>query len=669
MTRRILGLSGLFGSEAEDYPPGVPSNFFHDAAAALVVDGEVVAAVEEERLNREKHTNRFPVRAAKSCLEQGGIEFGDVDLVAYFFDEAFTDRELMLECYGDPELLYRGSRELICEALTKEFGAGVSQEQVRFVKHHMTHAEVAYRDSPFSEALVGVIDGNGECEGVTFYAARDGVMTPLRAYPRSESLGHFYTAVTRFLGYSHFDEYKVMGLAPYGDPERYFALLDRLRALEGDGQYRLDVHGVPGALLDAGLVPRRVGGELTQTYADLAAAAQRIIEDTTEHLVRHWQGVTQLRNFCLSGGVAQNTTLNGKLLSGGLFDGLHVHPASHDGGAALGAAYAVDREARPRASRPPRLPDPYLGPALGDEAEVEQELSAWRDFVDWEKPADIVDAVAQRLADGEIGGWAQGRSEYGPRALGNRSILADPRPASHRDRVNALIKNRESYRPLAPAVVDSAASTYFVLPGAEADYGCMGFVVDVRPEHRERLGAVTHVDGTARVQVVTQCQNPLFRSLIERFGELTGTPVLLNTSFNNNAEPIVQSARDAVTCLLTTGLPWVALGPYLVRKRSTSAADIRNLSLALSPFCLVESRHDVRGETWQVRGRTDMRRACQVRRRTAQVLTEAGRHPGARLSELLESVTSHEDEEPVLREVGRLWEKRLVRLTPLPGPS
>ncbi|MGY1456753.1 carbamoyltransferase family protein [Streptomyces sp. SS8] len=659
---RILGLSGLFGTEHDDYPPDVSPKFFHDAAAALVVDGVVLAAAEEERFNREKHTNRFPLGATGACLDEAGIGLDEIDAVAYFFDEDFTDRELRLECLNNPRLAFRGSRDLIRERLEKAFGGSLDTERIHFVRHHLTHAEAAYCDSGQAEALVAVVDGNGECEGVSFYAGRPTELTHLVSFPRSDSLGHFYTALTRFTGYYPFDEYKVMGLAPYGDHQRFLPLLSRLCSLGEAGSYTLDVAGLPALLLDAGLTPRRAGDAFDQVYADLAAAGQRLLEDVMFHLLRYWQRATGLTALAVAGGVGQNTSLNGRLLREGPFTDVYVHPASHDGGSALGAAYAVDRKLRRAPRTRTRLPHVYLGPALGDRTVLTAELERWSSFVTWEEPRDIAARAAGLLVGGEVIGWAQGRSEYGPRALGNRSILADPRPPGNKDRVNSLIKFREAYRPLAPAVLDTRAAEFFELPPTGADHSYMGFVVDVRADRRDALGAVTHVDGTARVQIVRQEQNPLYWRLIEAFGELTGVPVVLNTSFNNNAEPMVQDSRDVLRTLLSTGLSTVVLGPFLVSGRQREPSALLELALSLSPFCMVSSRHDARGNRTVLCRRNAPEHAQAVSESTAALVRRATTVACVPVRDLL---TEDDNPDHVAAELRALWERRLIDLSPV----
>ncbi|WP_420168961.1 carbamoyltransferase [Streptomyces violaceoruber] len=656
---RILGLSGLFGTEQDDYPPRVPTGFFHDAAAALVVDGVAVAAVEEERLNREKHTNKFPVLAAAACLNEAGLTVGDLDGVAYFFDEEFTDQELHLECLKDAKLPFRPSRQLIKERLTTALGPGLTPERIHFVPHHLTHAAAAFRDSGFEDSLVAVIDGNGEAEGVSFYEGRQGRLTLLRGYERRHSLGHFYAAVTRFIGYQDFDEYKVMGLASYGDPERFGPLLSGLLRLEPAGDYHLDVAGLPKLLLDSGLVPRRSRESFSQTYADLAAASQHLLEQAADHLLGYWRETTGLDRLAMAGGVAQNTTYNGRLLASGTFSEVFVHPASHDAGSALGAAYEVERRLGGEGEGTPRpLRSPYLGPGLGPADAIERQLDAWRPHITWRRMERPATETASLLAGGEVVAWVQGRSEFGPRALGNRSILADPREAANRDRVNLLVKKREEYRPLAPSVLDEAAEDLFLIPGTQADHGYMGFVVGVRPERRADLGAVTHTDGTARIQRVSRSANPRYHELIREFGLLTGVPVLLNTSFNNHAEPIVQDVDDAVTTLLTTGLSKLVVDDYLVECAASAPDEAFDRLVPRVPaFCQVETVVNARGSRVAIRRRNSTY-GVDVDPETAALLVAA---TGAPLGELLLSISR---QDVVRKEIQTLWEERLVSLRP-----
>src|SRR6266498_2733237 len=569
----VLRLSGFPATCEREVVPDLPRAFYHDAAACLVGEAGVLAAVEEERVNRSKHTNLFPAGAVRACLEQSGASPNDIDQVAYFFDEGFTDSELGLEYVRHPHLALRTTRELIAELLSEQLGSGFPPHRIAFARHHEAHAAAAFYQSGFDDALALVMDGNGESESVSiFRGARDG-LERLRAYPRADSLGHFYTKATQLLGYDLFDEYKVMGLAPYGDPAVYRDVLGSLFELLTEGGYTLEVDRLQPALLALGFRPRRAGEPFTQAHKDFAAAVQETLERVVLHIVEFWRQQSGLRALCLAGGVAHNSTLNGRILASGWFDELFVHPASHDAGAALGAAVLSLLGQRqgvrtPSPSIPPLVPGGvYWGPDIGAPAAIRKELDRWHGFLEWEECGSSPARAAALLAEGAVLGWARGRSEFGPRALGNRSILADPRPAENQERVNRLVKKRESFRPFAPAVLAEAAHEYFEIPPTDCPLDFMSCVVRVRSDKRRLLGAVTHVDGTARIQTVTRETNEPFWRLISRFGDLTGVPVLLNTSFNNHAEPIVQSAGDAIVCFLTTQLDYLFLDDVLVRRK------------------------------------------------------------------------------------------------------
>jgi len=654
----VLGLSGFFGTTDRDLVPDLPRGLYHDAAACLVGPDGVLAAVEEERINRVKHTNLFPARAARACLEQAGVRLADVTEVAYFFTEANTDLELSTQYVRHPDRPIRWARELITDHLSREFRTALAPERIRFARHHEAHAASAFFQSGLAEALVAVMDGEGDDESVSIFRGTPDGLRLIRSHPKQVSLGHFYRTATQLLGYGLFDEYKVMGLAPYGDPASFRNVVGALVRLLPEGRYELDVGGFQRALLGYGFEPRRAGEPFGQQHRDLAASVQETLQRVVLHLLEYWRGTSGLPALCLAGGVAQNSSMNGRLVASGLFDEVFVHPASHDAGAALGAAMLVHR--RPPA-RSWRLHDVYWGPDLGDADAINARLTRWHQFLDWQRCADPAETAAELLATGAVIGWAQGRSEFGPRALGNRSILADPRPADNWRRVNQLVKQREGYRPLAPAVLAEAAADWFDLPRTRCSLDYMGIVVGVRPDHRDRLGAVTHVDGTARIQVVRRATNDRFWRLIARFGELTGVPVVLNTSFNNHVEPIVQSGEDAIVCFLTTGLEHLVIGDFLVSKRPTGTADYLELAPGLAPYTgLAEVR---------VAGRV---RSCHLLHRRQpdakptpisaagyQVLARADGQ--ASVGNLLDAA---EDADQVVEELRALWAGRLITLIP-----
>ena len=576
----VLGLTGgLEAAHENEYR--LPFDFIHDAAAVLVRDGRVVAAVEEERLNRIKHTNKAPRRGIRFCLAQAGIGPGDLDAVAFYATEPYCQRVLQtlhLSNFGLKELLT--PRGMVQRYFRQELGFELPAAKVHFVDHHWAHAVSAYAQSGFDSALVVTLDGQGEGVSGAVYDGRGRELKLLRRIPEQHSLGYLYRDVIKFLGYEMFDEYKVMGMAPYGDPAKYRALFQTFYELLPEGEYRLHLDRVFALFRVAR--PRRKGEDFTREHQDIAAALQAATEEIGLHVLAHFRGATGQARLCLAGGVAHNCSLNGRVLYARLFQRVFVQPAAHDAGCALGAALAVQLQLDP-ASRVAPLADVFWGPEAGTEDEVARELAGWGKFVEAEKHDDVVERAADLLAAGRVIGWVQGRSEFGPRALGNRSILADPRPAENKGIINQMVKKREAYRPFAPSVLAEKVDDYFVTTPTQKEFPSMSVVLSVRPEWREKLGAITHVDGSARVQTVARDANPRYWELIRAFGTRTGVPMLLNTSFNNHAEPIVDSARDAVVCFLTTGLHALVIGEWLVTKREPAPAAWLGLRVGLPP--------------------------------------------------------------------------------------
>ncbi|MDX2970614.1 carbamoyltransferase family protein [Kribbella solani] len=674
----ILGVSG--GPVEVDgciYPVG-----YHDSAACLLDDGKLVSAVEEERLNRIKKGFAFPMGSIQACLDQAGAELSDLDAIAMNFAEDFVDRGLVQDRFvqgGDGEL---GARAIVRRLLRESFGSELPDEKLIFVRHHVAHGLSAFANSGMTEALVAVMDGSGEAESGTLFRGAAGHLEPLKTFPLIDSLGFLYLAVTKFLGYGFGDEYKVMGLAPYGDPKKCRDIVQSLYTLTGEGDYELYGRSddryfalgledlpytyVARACASAGLLPRRKGEQFTEQHADLAAALQEAVETIAAHVFEHWTRVTGLRRLCFSGGVAHNCTLNGVLVRSGMFDEVFVHPASHDAGAAEGAALAAYSSRSGDLRTRQKLRSASFGPALGSAEQIARELKSWSELISYEQVDDPVVAAAELLSAGAVLGWAQGRSEFGPRALGNRSILADPRPAANRSRVNQLIKSREDFRPFAPVVIPEAAGDYFELPAAEANYDFMSYVLPVRPERRDELGAVTHVDGSARVQIIAAESDERFYRLVKRFGELTGTPVLLNTSFNNNAEPIVQSVEDVLTCYLTTGLDYVVLENFLIR-RQDKFPKFDNYRVRLRPRASIVERVDNFGAAPEISHRLQLAgirwevgaRGRDISPRLFGGLTRSGGE-----FSMAELAADGELTAADREEIYALWRERFLTLTP-----
>jgi carbamoyltransferase len=532
---------------------------FHDPAAALVVDGVTVAAAEEERFSRRKHGKRpvpfsaweLPEQSARWCLAQAGLRPQDLDAVAYSFDPALSRPASSLGL-DDPwdQLRVRYAQrapEFLAAALP-----GLSPDQVRFVRHHVAHAaSAAYAvDGDNEPSSVLVLDGRGEATS-HLAARRTAVGFALRAGQQlPHSLGLFYETLTEHLGFLRSsDEYKVMALASYGKPRMLDALRRHVYAT-GDGGFHTD--GLDWREFTA---PRDADEEWTQDDADLASSAQHVLEEVLLDLARWLHGRTGDRLLSLAGGVALNCVANSRIAREGPFDRVWVQPAAGDAGTALGAALAV--------AAAKETPIPMPGADLGrewSEAEIEAELRRAR--IAYERPDDIAVAAAETLAADGIVGWFQGRSEYGPRALGHRSLLAHPGHAANLERLND-VKGREQFRPVAPMVLADRAEAIFDGP-LPSPY--MLFVHDVAEGWRKRIPAVVHVDGTARIQTVDEAREPLVARMLQRFEALTGLPVVVNTSFNTAGRPMVDTPRDALECFGSCPLDLLAIGPFAVRR-------------------------------------------------------------------------------------------------------
>ena len=540
---------------------------FHDPAAALVVDGETVAAAEEERYSRRKHGKQavpfsaweLPVAAAKFCLGQAGIAAEEVDAVTYSYDPALakavgatTDELIADEWEGLRTLYAERAPRFLATALP-----GLDPDRFRFVPHHVAHAGSAHLASPYRDSAVLVLDGRGEAASHLGGWARGGDLEVLATQRLPHSLGLLYEDLTEHLGFHRSsDEYKVMALASYGDRDRFAAVLQDAVRADGEGGFRVEPIDL------ASLAPYRAPGKpMEGDHADLAAAVQMRLEEVVLDLARWLHAKTGERALTMAGGVALNCVANARLAEEGPFDHVWVQPAAGDAGTALGGALAVAHE----------LGDdvvPLRGADLGsgwtdDELEEAVRTSGWP----YERPRDLAAAVAQRLAEGDVIGWFEGRSEYGPRALGHRSLLVDPRDPANLQRMND-IKGRESFRPVAPMVTLERAAEIFegVIPSPY-----MLFVHRVRPEWRDRVAAAVHVDGTARAQTVDRRDEPVMARVLDEFGARTGVPVLINTSFNTAGRPIVDSPREALECFGAGPIGTLVLGPFVV-KRSRLAA-------------------------------------------------------------------------------------------------
>jgi carbamoyltransferase len=551
----------------------------HDSAAALFIDGELLAAAAEERFNRKKHSGDFPVGTISYCLAEAGIALEDVDEVVHSFD--YQPYRGVYSLDPITTALYREvfSREAVVAQVSRHLD-GYPAGRVRHVNHHLAHAASAYFCSGWEECLVLVVDGMGESNSASVYHARRGQLEKLCEMPIRDSIGILYSVVTLHLGFDfNADEYKIMGLAPYGDPGRFRSFFESAVELRENGTIcvpllhmnksrdeRENYLATRKYLKDHLVPPRDPHEEITDKHRDVAAALQACLDRVMLHICGQFGKRTGLRQLALAGGVALNCTANGKLLQSGMFDDVFVQPAAADDGSALGAA--AFRTAQNGGIRNARIPVPFYGPAYSL-SKVEEALKEFSDRIEVMRYTSLAEACAKGarlIAEGRVLGWYRGRMEFGPRALGHRSILADPGHPEMRDRINAMVKMREAFRPFAPAVTLREAPRWFEVPaGTEMPY--MITTVDVRKEYRNQLPAITHVDGSARLQTVSSADNKEFHALLEAVGKTTGREMVLNTSFNVKGQPIVNTPQQALETFLNTGIEFLFLENTLVCRR------------------------------------------------------------------------------------------------------
>ena len=595
------------------------SAFYHDSAAALLQDGKITAAAQEERFTRKKHDPGFPAHAVEFCLHYGGISLSDLDAVV-FYDKPFLKFERLLETYY--AFAPRGFRsflsaipvwvkekiflkKLIHEELEKIDPLSKGKIKLLFTDHHLAHAASAFFPSPYTESAILTIDGVGEWATASIGWGRDGKIEMLKEMKFPHSVGLLYSAFTHYLGFRvNSGEYKLMGLAPYGDPgsqrvKSYReAICKHLMDLKQDGSIWLNQEyfdyatGLSMVKDDKweelfGLPRRTAESEIDQRHGDLAMAIQQVTEEIFFRMAKTARKLTGAKTLCLSGGVALNCVANGKLLRDGIFDDIWVQSAAGDAGGALGAAYAAHHlyfgKERKADNKTDQMQGAYLGPEFGD-SDIQVLTRRFKaPYQYYEDPERLSDAVAGHLAEGKAVGWFQGRMEWGPRALGGRSILGDARNKEMQKRLNLKIKFRESFRPFAPSVLDEDASAYFE---TDKPSPYMLLIADIKKDRRiplpedyhqqplrdklyyvrSDIPAVTHLDYSARLQTVHKETNPRFWSLINAFKGKTGCAVLVNTSFNVRGEPIVCTPEDAYRCFMRTDMDCLVLGNFVFHK-------------------------------------------------------------------------------------------------------
>ena len=560
------------------------SCYYHDSSAAILKDGKVIAAVEEERFSRKKFDDDFPKQAINWCLKESGISSKNLDSVA-FYDKPVLKFERLLDNYiaVAPRGLY-SFLDVIPKWLHKRLWVKdeISKHlkdfngEIIFPEHHMSHAAHAFFTSPFDEAAILTVDGVGEWTTASFGTAHDTTIKLTNDIRWPHSVGLFYSAFTYFLGFKvNEGEYKLMGLSAYGKPKYYDLIMENLVDVKNDGSIHLnmkyfsftydkvmtnqkfsDLFGIP---------PRKEDSKAEQIHYDIAASAQLVLEDILLKMVNHVHKKTGMVNLCFGGGVALNGVANYRILKDGPFENLHIPPSPGDGGSAVGCAqylyYCHDKNKRMMEDNVERIKNNiFVGPSHSND-EIKSFLDINKIDYKFLETNSLLQTVAKLIVEGNVVGWYQGKMEWGPRALGNRSIIADPRNAKMKDILNEKIKHRESFRPFAPCILEEYTSEYF-----DVDVPSPYMLLVAPVKKPEKIPAVTHVDGTARLQTVSKDINLLFYNLITEFYKITGVPVLINTSMNVRGEPIVDTPEQAYNMIVKTDMDYIVMGDYIIKK-------------------------------------------------------------------------------------------------------
>jgi len=560
------------------------SCYYHDSSAAILKDGKVIAAVEEERFSRKKFDDDFPKQAINWCLKESGISSKNLDSVA-FYDKPVLKFERLLDNYiaVAPRGLY-SFLNVIPKWLHKRLWVKdeISKHlkdfngEIIFPEHHMSHAAHAFFTSPFDEAAIVTVDGVGEWTTASFGTAHDTTIKLTNDIRWPHSVGLFYSAFTYFLGFKvNEGEYKLMGLSAYGKPKYYDLIMENLVDVKNDGSIHLnmkyfsftydkvmtnqkfsDLFGIP---------PRKEDSKAEQIHYDIAASAQLVLEDILLKMVNHVHKKTGMVNLCFGGGVALNGVANYRILKEGPFENLHIPPSPGDGGSAVGCAqylyYCHDKNKRMMEDNVERIKNNiFVGPSHSND-EIKSFLDINKIDYKFLDANSLLQTVAELIVEGNVVGWYQGKMEWGPRALGNRSIIADPRNVKMKDILNEKIKHRESFRPFAPCILEEYTSEYF-----DVDVSSPYMLLVAPVKKPEKIPAVTHVDGTARLQTVSKDINLLFYNLITEFYKITGVPVLINTSMNVRGEPIVDTPEQAYNMIVKTDMDYIVMGDYIIKK-------------------------------------------------------------------------------------------------------
>ncbi|NTG05517.1 carbamoyltransferase C-terminal domain-containing protein [Rhizobium rhizogenes] len=663
MAKLTLGLCGGL-DPVHERVLDTPSNYTFDGAAALLADGVVVAAVEEERVNRIKHSSKLPVQSIKNCLSARGVQLTDIDRIAYYTDEASANSLLTRFRLLKPALVPKtDARTLFAQLLSREFNCQVDPSRLRFFEHRLTHAMPAMAQSGYDKSLVYVIDNAG---GV-FLGSRDDKgkidLAPIMMTAPEISIQRLFHAIFPFLGLDLFDEYRAMALAAHGDPFVFSDIVGSFYELLPEGRYRFHLERV--AKLIGVVEPRAANADFAQVHRDLASSLQRVIEDIALHVLKHHRHATGIDRVCLAGGMAENSTMSAALIYSGLFQEVFVHPAAYDAGCALGAALLAAQDLTP-------LPDQRVqkvgwGTPIETGPEIESYLKHWHGFVDIRQPTDIAQAVADELANGHVVGWAQGRAEFGSHALGQRTALADPRSPELSTRLLNALHRSTAYRPFSLAIMEEHADELFDLPQGVDQFRFAAVAARARESARALIPAAIQVDGMVRLQCVAREALPEFWTLLRSFYEKTGVPALLTASLNTEVEPTADSLEDTVVTFVTSGLDAMAVGPMMVTRSVPSWEERLSLRAEIPPYVQVVRTR--RGGPISGAIRHELRTAFDPPRLQAispalgeMLVSSDGVQSLAGAFEAFDHLTQLE----LTSEIEALWSQRFVRLIP-PG--
>lgn len=565
---RILGISISFERKYKDFLFKKNEFFGHDTSAVLIDDKKIIAAVEQERFDRIKHSDSFPSDAIKYCLSFCNNDFSKIDYIAINYEEMTLDsmcREIHFQSQGNfPFIKFRDYFEYLC----KQNGlSSIPLKKLVFVSHQLSHVNSAVYCTDFDNALCISLDARGDDLSGLICSYKNKELTILKKLPVEKSLGFFYLNTIWHIGFRQFEEYKVMGLAPFGNPAKFRNIFKRMIYTKENGEFEISPNCKQ--FLYTICPPRKRNEDIKTIHKDIAAALQEALENVIMNMVEYYAKEYNLNNLILSGGVAHNCAATGKIIQSKKFDKVFVQPAAHDAGTALGAAI----ESLKDKSSFSKMETAFLGPELCTD-NLEKIVNSSNGILKIEKKfnntQELSEQVSTYLADGKVFAICQGRSEFGPRALGNRSIVADSRFLKTKNKINIIIKNREEFRPFAPFIAEEKLNEYYIIDSKMTAFPYMNTIMPIKKSYVRKMQAVTNVDNTSRVQTVNQEQNPIIYNILKKFGEKTGIYALLNTSYNTDVEPIVQTLENAIQSFLLTEIDYLLVENYLIKKESSA---------------------------------------------------------------------------------------------------